>query len=41
MVQNQVSNQFIPLIFDDDGSQDRMTALAFMLEKVVHQITVG
>lgn len=32
MVQNRVSTQPIPLIFDDDGSQDGMTALAFMLE---------
>ena len=32
MAQNQDSNNPIPLIFDDDGSQDGMTALAFMLE---------
>ena len=31
MVQNQVSDQPIPLIIDDDGSQDGVTAMAFML----------
>ncbi len=31
MTQNQVFNQPTPLIIDDDGSQDGVTALAFML----------
>ncbi|MBD2203625.1 nucleoside hydrolase [Calothrix sp. FACHB-1219] len=32
MANNHISHQSIPLIIDDDGSQDGMTALAFMLE---------
>ncbi|MBD2215201.1 nucleoside hydrolase [Calothrix sp. FACHB-156] len=32
MANSHVSNQPIPLIIDDDGSQDGMTALAFILE---------
>ncbi|BAY62591.1 inosine/uridine-preferring nucleoside hydrolase [Calothrix brevissima NIES-22] len=32
MANNHISHQSTPLIIDDDGSQDGMTALAFMLE---------